>query len=47
MIAVSENQFELFEHKKYQFRFLERCTHEYDLEVTDGQMVYPYRRTDK
>jgi len=47
LIAVSEGKFERLDRKGYQFRFLELGSHEYDLEVTDGQLVEYYRRIDK
>ena len=47
MIAVSENQFEVLERKEMQLRFFEPGTHEYDLEITDGQITDYCRRIDK
>jgi len=47
LIAVSEGKFERLDRKEYQFSFLERGAHEYDLEEIDGQIVYHYRRIDE
>ncbi len=46
-VAIAENQFELLDTKGYQFRFMEPGAHEYDLELTNGQIVTHYRRIDK
>ena len=47
MIAHAVNQFELLDLKEYHFQFVDRGSHEYDMENKDGQVRFHWRRVDE